>query len=186
MDQDLNALAKAVKDAIAAAEGEFAYRTSASGNTGSNAGDRITSDNNTVTDEFVADSAGETEIADEEVPLAGQVDGIGSDETGNAAESTEIADEDVPMTGGISEDAGEKRTETSAEAEAKAETGTAEEEATEDETLEDIADDEVPLAAAVESNQSSKNTIGIAGMISAAFAALLLLFKRKKGEEEKV
>lgn len=99
---------------------------------------------------------------------------------------TEIADENVPLAGGISEDAGAMRTETSAEAEPKTETGTAEEEATEDETLEDIADDEVPLAAAVESNQSSKNAIGIAGMISAAFAALLLLFKRKKGEEEKV
>ena len=51
--------------------------------------------------------------------------------------------------------------------------------------MENIADDEVPLAAAVENNQSSKNAIGIAGMISAAFAALLLLFKRKKDEEEK-
>ena len=98
---------------------------------------------------------------------------------------TEIADEIVPLAGGISENAGEQQVGNGAEAETKAETGTAEEEATEDETLEDIADDEVPLAAAVESNQSSKNAIGIAGMISAAFAALLLLFKRKKDDEEK-
>ena len=88
--------------------------------------------------------------------------------------------------------AGEQQVGNGAEAETKAQTGfvteagTAEKEATEDETLEDIADDKVPLAAAVENNRSSKNAIGIAGMISAAFAALLLLFKRKKDEEEKV
>ena len=48
---------------------------------------------------------------------------------------------------------------------------------------ESIADDEVPLAAAA-NQKTDLSATGIFGMIAAAFAAFLLLFKRKKDEDE--
>ena len=46
-----------------------------------------------------------------------------------------------------------------------------------------IAEDEIPLAAAA-NQKTDLSATGIFGMIAAAFAAFLLLFKRKKDEDE--
>ena len=76
------------------------------------------------------------------------------------------------------------KTETAMNNSAAAENAEVTAETAEDEAVTDIADQDVPLAAAAENEQSAKNSIGIAGMVSAALAALLLLFKRKKDNEE--
>jgi LPXTG-motif cell wall-anchored protein len=83
----------------------------------------------------------------------------------------EIADEAIPMAEGVSESADVQQTVT---------TGAEMVE----ETLEEIADEEVPLDAVPETEKTNKGTFTVAGMIAAAFAALLLLFKRKKDDEE--
>ena len=51
--------------------------------------------------------------------------------------------------------------------------------------LEEIADDELPLGAAVENEKFDMNFMNwIWGILAAMFAFFLLLFKRKKEEEE--
>ena len=180
-----------------AAEKDFAYKSSGSGSNTSNSSTENTTAGDTSSDSAETDSVTNVpdadstiEIADEETPLHGWADSTAPDGNAQISETTGIADEKTPQAETISEASDVNhadiaaKTETAMNNAAAVENAEVTAETVEDEAVTDIADQDVPLAAASENEQSAKNSIGIAGMVSAALAALLLLFKRKKDNEE--